>query len=195
MTTIVRPAVLTLLLAVGCGSSSTTPEAPTSAPSADPAPTEAAPPPETSSDAGVLAGYKLYRSDEGRFEVMLPGAPRLDEKQLSTGQIQKLAIAEISADAVIIVGWTPSPPEARNEAGAKESTAGQFAGVPTAKRVKVAGFDAWDYSGNHVSTKAFMRMRYFFTADRMYQILTLGLEDPQAQAVVESFSLSARRRF
>ncbi len=145
-------------------------------------------PADDASVAASLPGYRKFFSAPGRYEVMFPAPPKETEKALSDNSTLHTALSEKNNDQALSVGWQELADPIGVEA-AKNATAGLIDDVKVTK-IKVLGrFDGYEIVGRHQKTHTMWRSRLFYAEGRMYQVVTLGLPEGEANAFLRSFKL------
>lgn len=146
-------------------------------------------PADDASQSAALVGYRKFSSALGRYEVMFPAPPKETEKALSDHSTLHTALSEKNNDQALSVGWQELADPVGVE-GAKNATAGLIDDAKVTK-IKVLGrYDGYEIVGRHQKTHTMWRSRLFYAEGRMYQVVTLGLPEAEANAFLRSFKLA-----
>ncbi len=146
-------------------------------------------PAEKPSETSALpAKYTAYKSASGGYEIMMPGTPTLKESKESDGSTTFKATAG-SGDTELAV-WHREIPGGGNLEAAKDSLSKSFLDVKV-KPIKVADKHAgYDVSGKEPKSGLFFYDRIFSVGSRFFQLIAVGVPEPEAVAWVSSFKLT-----
>jgi hypothetical protein len=136
--------------------------------------------------AGEMDALKEFKSEDGRFKVLLPGKPETKTQKLPSGPPMKLYVARGGAGVFMVA--TAEVPEAAKETDDKIQArldAGRDQGLQDSKgnllketRIKLAN----KYPGREVlielpGGKEVLRTRFYLVDGRIYQVAVVGTAD------------------
>jgi len=136
--------------------------------------------------------YKTFKSDVGKYEIMMPGVPAVTTSASENGAAVNQALVD-GGDTAYIVAVADFP------AGSPLSLDGTRDGIKkgidnaTHKSVKILGkYDGYEVKGTKVANGKPVSLIsvVFIKARRLYTMVSVGIPDAEAAAWAASFKLT-----
>jgi hypothetical protein len=149
--------------------------------------------------------FKPFTSNEGKFTILMPGAPKEQKKVTKTAGMNITVnqfLCEVDPTRAVVVTYNEVPAVAANPGAVDkllDATPGLLNGSTKGKILSVAKITLGDSPGREVQIllpdkKGIMKVNVYLVGTRLYQVLGIGPESfvrsPQLDRFFKSFKVN-----